>query len=65
MVWIGVLLAAPPGAPGPTTAEVKLVSTESIFPLGPPDCLTNVEACGVLIGSGGSPAPNCAGRGVL
>ena len=33
MVGIGVLLAAPPGAPAPTTAEVKLASTGSMFPL--------------------------------
>ena len=57
MVGIGVLLAAPPGAPAPVTVEVQLASTESMFPLGPPDCLTNVEACGVVIGPSGSPAP--------
>ena len=36
MVGIGVLLAAPPGAPAPTTAEVEARHpTESMFPLSP------------------------------
>ena len=50
MVGIGVLLAAPPGAPAPTTAEVKLASTESMFPLSPLDCLLTTEGSR-LIGS--------------
>ena len=55
MVGTGVLLAAAPGAPAPTTAEVKLASTE--IPLGPLDCLFNPASCGGLIGSAGSPTP--------
>ena len=47
MFGIGVLLAAPPGAPAPTIAEVKLASTESMFPLSPLDeCLLTTEGCG-------------------
>ena len=62
MVGIGVLLAAPPGAPAPTTVEVKLASTESMFPLAPPDeCLFSTKGCGGPIGSGGStPTPLAA-----
>ena len=55
MVGTGVLLATAPGAPAPTTAEVKLASTE--IPLGPLDCLFDPASCGGLIGSAGSPTP--------
>ena len=59
MVGIGVLLAAPPGAPAPTTAEVKLASTESMFPLAPlENCLFSPKGCS---GPGGStPTPLAA-----
>src|SRR6185503_11720576 len=56
MVGIGLLLAAPPGAPAPVIADVQLVNTERMLPLGPQDCLLTAEGCGGggLFGSGGS-----------
>ena len=48
MVGIGVLLAAPPGAPAPTTAAIQLASTESVLPLSPLDCLLGLEGCAGL-----------------
>ncbi len=55
MVGVGLLLAAPPGAPAPITADVQLASTERILPLGPvdPDCLPTGAGCGgALFGPG-------------
>src|SRR6185369_11547927 len=60
MVGIGLLLAAPPGAPAPVIADVQLVNTERMLPLGPQDCLLTAEACGgggrggFLFGNGGN-----------
>ena len=44
MAGLGVLLAVPPGTPAPTTAEVQLASTESMFPLAPLDCAPPKQA---------------------
>ena len=39
MVGAGALLIAAPGAPAPTTAQVKLASTGFALPQAPIDCV--------------------------
>ena len=51
MAGLGVLLAVAPGAPAPTTAEVQLASTESMFPLAPLDCSSTLGAAVMWSGS--------------
>src|SRR6478735_6602485 len=60
MVGLGVLLAVPPGTPAPTTAEVQLTSTESMFPLAPLDCAPAQAGCVDAVGDD-SPAPTALG----
>ena len=63
MFGVGLLLATPPGAPAPFTADVQLASTERMLPLAPvvdPDCLPTGAGCGgALFG----PGVSSAGRG--
>ena len=60
MVGLGVLLTIPPGTPAPTTAEVQLASTESMFPLAPLDCAPSQAGCVDAVGDD-SPAPTALG----
>ena len=53
MVGAGALLIAAPGAPAPTTAQVKLASTGFALPQAPADCLLNPASCAPLGGLGG------------
>src|SRR5690349_20006258 len=58
MVGIGVLLAAPPGAPTPATMDVKLVNTESALPQSPPDPFWLLDGNGGTPTSSGTPTPS-------
>ena len=59
MVGIGVLLAAPPGAPAPTIPAIQLASTGSALPLSPAtdDELWWLGDGGSLFGSSGFATP--------
>jgi hypothetical protein len=46
MVGVGVLLASPPGVPGPVTAAVRSASVDAVVPLAPP----GGDSCGTVIG---------------
>lgn len=59
-VGVGVAWGATLEAPDSAVTEVRLVSTESMLPLAPPDCLntdSGTSGCGINLRAGGAPTP--------